>query len=69
MDEELACTVKILTPPMKGANGFGIGLGERTMFICLDCELGHELSTCPGTHPEFAREKTSEDVEAGWPHH
>ena len=36
------------------------------MFICLDCEPGHELSTCPGrTHPEFAREKTSEDVDAG----
>ena len=40
------------------------------MVVCLACEPDHELSTCPGrTHPEFAREKTSEDVDAGWPHH
>ena len=29
LDEKLVCTVKILTPPMKGANGLGIGLGEN----------------------------------------
>ena len=29
MDEKLACTVKVLTSPMKGANGFGIELGEQ----------------------------------------
>ena len=29
MDEKLVCTVKILTAPMKGANGFGIELEEK----------------------------------------
>ena len=59
LDEELACTVKILTAPMKGANGVHLfGLRARPRAVDL-----------PGTDPEVAREKTSEDVDAGWPHH
>lgn len=50
---------------MKGRQQLRNRTGRKTMSICLACEPGHELSTCPGTHPEFAREKTSEDVEAG----
>ena len=70
MDEKLACTVKILTPPMKGANGFGIGLGEK---LCSSVWLASPATSCrlarDGCTPEFAHEKTSEDVDAGWPHH
>ena len=51
---------------MKGANGFGMELGEK---LCSSVWLAiptTSWSTCPGrTHPEFAHEKISEYVEAG----
>ena len=43
MDEKLACTVKILTPPMKGANGFGIELGEK---LCSSVWLASPATSC-----------------------
>ena len=43
LDEKLACTVKILTPPMKGANGFGIELGEKP---CPSVWLASPATSC-----------------------
>ena len=43
MDEKRACTVNILTPPMKGANGFGIELGEK---LCSSVWLASPTTSC-----------------------